>query len=223
MLETIHCKNYGELSEKAAQIVLKKIGEPRQVSLVLSGGTSVKGLLESLGNSGKIFSNVNAFMADERLVPPDSSESNFRQAEALFFSKAQGIHAHAFGTNKGIEEYNRAFQAVTKGVPDIAVLGVGEDGHIASLFPHHEALESNENGFIAVHNAPKKPAERISLSPKAIASAREVLLLFASESKKEAFEKFSAEKVSAKDCPAKIALAAEKVSALTAFGGSDGG
>lgn len=51
---------------------------------------------------------------------------------------------------------------------DITFFGMGPDGHTASLFPGHEALESNEIGFIKIDNAPKFPPERISLSPKSL-------------------------------------------------------
>jgi 6-phosphogluconolactonase len=62
-------------------------------------------------------------------------------------------------------------------VLDIALLGIGEDGHTASLFPHNPALEARGVAAVAVHDAPKPPPERVSLSLEVLRSARSVILL----------------------------------------------
>lgn len=86
---------------------------------------------------------------------------------------------------------------------DIALFGMGPDGHTASLFPHHIALMSESEGFIKIDNAPKFPPERISLSPKSIQALQHVCL-FAVWHKKEALANFLDEAVDISDCPARL-------------------
>ena len=87
---------------------------------------------------------------------------------------------------------------------DIAFFWIGPDGHTASLFPHHEALNSWELWYIEIHNSPKPPPDRISLSPRSIQSLKHVCLFVVDENKKEALANFLDESVSIADCPARL-------------------
>lgn len=203
----IHCKNYHELSKKAAELILKGVSSAKkQFSIAIPGGNSVKGVLEELAAKKANWNHVNVFMADERIVPLNDNESNYKQANETFFSKANGIHAHAFIAHEGIDDYNKKFLAITKGKLDLLVLGVGEDGHIASLFPNSMELGEKGEGYVMVKNAPKPPKQRVSLSKNAIANAETIILLFASESRKTAFENFVKKGIDETSCPAKIVL-----------------
>ena len=222
MLTTMHCSFYNEMSRKAAELIVKEISSAKkQFSLAIPGGRSVQGLLTELSMLKMSWASVNVFMTDERLLPLTEHESNYWQAKELFFSKANSVHAFPFEMEKGIAEYNRKFLSVTGGKLDLLVLGVGEDGHVASLFPGDEVMNTDANAYVEIHDAPKGPSERISLSPKAIVEGKAVLLLFASDSKKKAYDKFLDEKVSVAECPAKIALKAQRVFVLTVFGGKN--
>ncbi len=224
MLQIHHCRDFASMSEKTVQTIAAEINSAKkQFCMALPGGNSVSGVLESLRSQKIMWQAVNVFMADERLVAPADKDSNFRQANELLFSKVAGVHAFPFKMDEGLSAYQSKFLFVTKGNLDLVVLGVGEDGHIASLFPNHAALKNKAEGYIEVKGAPKPPAERISLSPKAIEGAGAVILLFASESKRQAFEKFMDKKVSASQCPAKIALKAKRAFVFTVFGGKNAG
>jgi len=222
MLKTFEFANFDGMSSAAAELIAKEImAAKKQFSIAFPGGNSVKGILENLSSRPIGWQGVNVFMADERLVPPTDPQSNFAQANELFFSKVPGIHAFPFDPEKGIDDYNKKFLIVTKGNFDMVVLGVGEDGHIASLFPHNPALKSAEDGYIPVHGAPKPPPQRITLSHEAITKAGIVILLFASDSKLEAYEKFCDPETEEADCPAKIALKARRTFVFTVFGGAN--
>lgn len=219
MPEVIRCKDYDELSEKASALVAKEIkAKDGKFSICFPGGSSVKGMLECLAQKKVYWKLVHAFMADERFVQSNSPESNYRQAYELLFSKAKGIRDFPFDMDEGIVRYNKQFQSATNGKIDAVVLGVGEDGHIASLFPNHPSIRASGQGYILVDNAPKFPPKRISLSKAAISQAGLVILLFASESKKQAFENFNNSALSEIKCPAKIALKAKRCVVFTAFG-----
>tara|TARA_Y100000310_G_scaffold57396_1_gene52591 strand:- start:3232 stop:3897 length:666 start_codon:yes stop_codon:yes gene_type:complete len=216
MFETVHCKSFEEMSSKVAKIIVHEVtNSKKQFSLALPGGNSVKGILNELAKQN-VWNAVNVFMTDERMVSIESEESNFKQANDLFFSKVQGIHTNPFEVEKGIDDYNTKFNSMGKF--DLIILGVGEDGHVASLFPNHESIKSKETGFIEIHNAPKEPENRISLSPKSISDANLVIFLFASQEKKDAYKKFINKEVDYIECPAKISMNAENVLVYTVFG-----
>src|SRR3989344_238602 len=215
-----HCKNYEEMSEKAAKIVFERASSAKkQFSIAISGGDSIKGLLRILGEKKPKWPHVNVFMVDERAVSVNSPESNFEQARELFFSKSPEIHAHALDLKKGAKEYSNRFMEITKGKVDLIVLGVGEDGHIASLFPNKPSLDYKEEGYLEISDSPKPPKKRFSLSVKTIQNAQSSIILFASESKKPAFKRFMDEEASYQDCPAKIIRGNKNVSVFTVFGG----
>jgi 6-phosphogluconolactonase len=220
MLEIVDCKNYDEMSLKAAEIISGKLNSgKRPFSIAISGGTSVKGLLEKMSDSKIDWFGVNIFMADERIVDMQSQESNYFQADNLLFSKIKKANAYKFDPSKGINDYNKKFLEITKGKLDLAVLGVGEDCHIASLFPGSKAIKYKKDGYVYVGNSPKPPKQRITLSAQTISNADSILLLFASDSKLSAYKKFLSSNETKETCPAKIALSAKQTIALTVFGG----
>lgn len=90
------------------------------------------------------------------------------------------------------------------GVIDIAFFGMGPDGHTASIFPGHEALQSSEIGFIKIDNAPKPPPERISISPKSLQHLTHVCLFAVWQAKKEALTNFLDKAIDVNVCPAKF-------------------
>jgi len=170
--------------------------------VALSGGRIAQKFFTSTVKYAKArkisFGRVHFFWADERCVPPDDVESNFRLAKELLFaplkiSEAQVNHIH--GGNSPEAAAKTASAEISKIVPlnaagqpvlDLIFLGMGEDGHVASLFPNASVeIVNNAKPFLAVENSPKPPFRRISMSYAIIAAAKQVWIL-ASGADKEA-------------------------------------
>jgi 6-phosphogluconolactonase len=147
------------------------------------------------------FKHVHFFWADERCVPPDDPESNFKLADDLLFqplgiSKSQ-IHRlrGELAPEAGVAQANEEISLIApkeNGQPilDLVHLGMGEDGHVASLFqnarPEPEKSANCNEPFIFVPNSPKPPPHRISLNFEAIAAARRVWVLVSGTGKEAA-------------------------------------
>jgi 6-phosphogluconolactonase len=147
-------------------------------TLVLAGGTTPRRCYEILAGLEVEWGRVTALFGDERCVPADHPDSNYRMAREALLDQVALATVHRMpaelGPEKGAAEYELV---VARLAPlDIVVLGVGEDGHTASLFPGHAAL--NANGWaVGVRNAPKPPSERVTLTLQALRGARRVLIL----------------------------------------------
>ncbi len=216
-MNLLSCQTYDELSSKAAALLIQKINQvisqKGKAVIALPGGRSVAGLLEKLSPQDLDWSKVEIFLIDERVVPLDDKDSNYKQAYNLFLKRVKA-QAHPFLIEKGIKHYNAEFQRAGAHF-DIIVLGVGEDGHIAALFPRHAALKIKGKKYIRFHDSPKPPLERITATPGVIRDADTIILLFSSAAKKKAYEQYLNPKISVAECPAKIALPMKKTYVLT--------
>jgi 6-phosphogluconolactonase len=173
-------------------------------SVALSGGRVVQKFFVSAAEKAmarKIsFKNVHFFWSDERCVPPDDPESNFKLAEDLLFTPLHIPEAQIhrlrgeLPPEEGVAQANAdILRYASKGngeaILDLVFLGMGEDGHVASLFQNARSEDdknANCNGpFIFVPTSPKPPPRRISLNYKGIAAAKQVWVL-ASGAGKEA-------------------------------------
>ena len=156
-------------------------------SLVLAGGTTPQRCYELLAGIAVEWARVSILFGDERCVPPDHPDSNYRMArEALLDRVAPGTVYRMpaeLGPDEGAALYAHVVAAVAP--LDLVVLGVGEDGHTASLFPGHPALKAT--GLTAgIHDSPKPPPQRVTLTLRALQDARRVLILATGAGKAEA-------------------------------------
>ena len=213
-------KNADEIAELVATAIIrhaKTIAQTKAyVTLALPGGRSVQGLYEKLSQSeDPIWRKIHLFLVDERVVPRDDPESNFKLIKESFAETLvkkhilpeKNIHPLVidsqekdFGAKKYmslLEEYGGAF--------DIAVVSSGEDGHIAALFPSHRALSVSGKTYILLQDSPKPPLLRITASIELLYQAKFLLVLFVGNSKYNAYEKFNNNRIPIIDCPAKIA------------------
>lgn len=163
----------------------------------LAGGNTPRDVYAMLREAATDWSRWQIHFGDERCLPRSDSERNSRMAREAWLDRipipTANIHeiAAELGPEAGAADYARALQAV--GDFDLALLGLGEDGHTASLFPGHDWGEApGAADAIAVFEAPKPPPERVSLSASRLGRAREVLFLVAGESKHDAVSQWRA-------------------------------
>ncbi len=175
-----------------------------EANVVLTGGSVgievLKAIRESPARDTVDWSRVNFWWGDERWVPKDDPERNELQArEALldhirvpegnihpFPASDEGDDLESAATRYAAEL--AAFAPFESPLPrfDITFLGVGPDGHIASLFPHHPGIREKEAAVIAVHNSPKPPAGRLTLTRPVINGSDRVWLVLAGGDKASA-------------------------------------
>lgn len=173
-------------------------------SVALSGGRITQKFFAHTVEQAKkrniSFANVHFFWADERCLPPTDPESNFKLANDLLFAplkispgqihRLRGEDDPAAATAAANAEIQQVLEQKNNGLPqfDLIFLGMGEDGHIASLFPVLSAPLLDKNvPFLVVTNSPKPPPTRISLSYKMIFAAKSVWVLASGSGKEKAF------------------------------------
>jgi 6-phosphogluconolactonase len=204
-LDVTHFSSSLQLAQRAAKDWLNMIPAfPSAHLAALPGGRIASAFFDAVTEhavaASASFERVHFFWSDERCVPPEHAESNYRLAEKELLGPL-GISGDRIHRIKGelkpaeaVVEANAALSllapANSADVPvlDLVLLGMGEDGHIASLFPNAPAsVIECQTAYLAVRSSSKPPPLRISLSYAAISAATHVWLLISGEGKEEAF------------------------------------
>ncbi len=157
--------------------------------LVLAGGSTPLAAYRLLARAEANWQHWHIFFGDERCLAPEDTERNSQMARAAWLNdvaippeQIHTIEAQRGGENAAAD-YSRVVEAA---VPfDLVILGMGEDGHTASLFPAHH--HPDEAWVVAVTDAPKPPPERVSLTTRALTSTRALILLITGSAKHTAF------------------------------------
>jgi 6-phosphogluconolactonase len=189
-MERIVCDSKDLPARAAARIALeltKAIHERGRASLALAGGTTPKATYEALAGLPLDWSLVDIFFGDERCVPAEHEDSNYRMAKAALFDRVAipGERIHRMrGELADRDEAARRYEAELPAALDVVVLGIGEDAHTASLFPGSEALREEARRVLPV-TGPKPPPERLSLTPPALRAARVCIVLASGAGKAE--------------------------------------
>jgi len=205
--ELIRFNSADELASAVATEWLAEItaasqsGRPHHVAL--SGGRIAQKLFACAAEQAKAsavaFGLVHFFWADERCVPSGDMESNFRLAQELLLAplgipanqihRVPGENPPEIAAAKAEEQIRRLVPLNNAGQPvlNLVLLGMGEDGHVASLFPGEpEQLRAGEAVYRAVKNSPKPPPNRVTLGYPAIAAADKVWVLVSGAGKESA-------------------------------------
>jgi 6-phosphogluconolactonase len=164
------------------------IAERGQFKLVLAGGTTPEKVYRLLAQAGCDWNKWFIYYGDERCLSADHVDRNSVMAEQAFLDKVAIPKPQVFAipAELGPEQAAIQYQQIVKeALPfDLVLLGMGEDGHTASLFPGHR--HNQEDLTHAVYNSPKPPPERVSISAKALGDARQVIFLITGSNKQEA-------------------------------------
>jgi 6-phosphogluconolactonase len=192
-------------AEVLARHLRTALAQRGSAHLALNGGSTPRPVYEQLPALLDDWSGVHVWFGDERCVPPDDAESNFRLAADTIVAGA-GLPAdrvHRMRGELGPEEGAKAYAAELAehlelddaGLPilDVVHLGMGPDGHTASLFPGHPALRVSGWATVGISDSPKPPPERISLSLACLNAARARVLHVVGSDKREPLTRALAE------------------------------
>jgi 6-phosphogluconolactonase len=184
-----------ELEQAVAQAILQAaqqaISQRGTFHIVLAGGTTPNPVYESLRKTDADWAAWHVYFGDERCLPHDHAERNSRMAARSWLNHIAipPAQIHPIPAESGAEIAASRYVKTVKGIEqfDLVLLGLGEDGHTASLFPNHAwGNTPDAPSVIAVHNAPKPPPERVSLSAHRLGATRQLMFLVTGKSKRQA-------------------------------------
>jgi 6-phosphogluconolactonase len=197
------CPDEDTVAARAAAHAIREIERAREqrghAHIALSGGTTPGLTYELLGAQPDALHDIDVWFADERCVGPEDEQSNYLLATKTLLASAAiapgNVHRMIgeLGPEQGAAAYAADLERVlappagSLPVFDLIVLGIGPDGHVASLFPGAETLDAGESAVcLGVSDSPKPPPERITLSLAVLRAARGCLLLATGAGKADA-------------------------------------
>lgn len=182
------------VAQRIAGLAAEAIGTRGMFRIALAGGETPRCCYERLRHLTIDWAHVQVYFGDERCLPGGDARRNDSMAEETLLRHVAVPpgNVHPIPAELGAREAAAAYAALLDhGAPlDLVLLGMGEDGHTASLFPGNPALE-NPASAVPVFGAPKPPPERVSLGLSALNAARERIFLVAGAGKREALERIS--------------------------------
>lgn len=166
----------------------RAISERGRFKLVLAGGSTPEKVYRLLAKADADWSKWQIYFGDERCLPKDHPDRNSFMATQAWLGQVAIPAGQVFAIPAELgPEQGRACYKITvaEALPfDMVLLGMGEDGHTASLFPGHQ--HDSEELAHAVYNSPKPPSERVSMSAKALGNTRKLIFLITGRSKQDA-------------------------------------
>jgi 6-phosphogluconolactonase len=207
-------KNPDELSLAAAeslhQFGRETIKQKGNFSLVLSGGKTPLETYYKLArlsqNDFEFWKNTTIFFGDERWVSQDDEQNNYFRINWIFSQFPAILQKNIFPLTTDIEDWNESakrYESLFPNRPDLILLGMGVEGHIASIFPNSQAFDEKKRKFIPV-TVPAIPAERITITPSTIQHIQHQIVLVTGKEKSEAVRKTFCETGSPIEIPARM-------------------
>jgi 6-phosphogluconolactonase len=195
---------------------VRAIAERGRFVIVLAGGNTPRGVYALLRDATTDWSRWDIWFGDERCAPPDDPERNSVMARDTWLAHVP-IPQHRIyiiqaelGAEAAVIAYSDSLHGI--GEFDLVLLGLGEDGHTASLFPDHDwGTAPDAPDVLAILDATKPPPQRVSMSAARLSRAREVLFLIDGDAKREAVTRWRARE----RIPARAIRPAAGVDALT--------
>lgn len=206
-----------ELRRLGAKILATNIRSAVQArgrcSLMLSGGSTPGPVYEELGRSALPWPQLEIYFADERAVPLDHPDSNYRLVKETLLKAHPEALGRMFPMPADAADRAAAAKDYARRLPDpidVLVLGMGPDGHTASLFPGSAALDEKDQRVVPV-TAPKPPPERMTITPSVIERARAVIVIAAGAEKASMLSRAMNGPLDVKAVPAQLAQRAQWV------------
>jgi 6-phosphogluconolactonase len=181
-----------DTAAEAAGLVAERLVEQAQSggSIVLTGGSTPRHAYEIAAELERDWSRVELWWGDERCVPPDDQRSNYGMAKAALLDRIEGEPAAVhrmqgeLGRDEGVAEYKQELEGVD--TFDLVLLGLGPDGHVASLFPGFPTLDVTSRDVVGSVAGHEPFVDRISLTLPRLANTTELVFLVAGEDKADA-------------------------------------
>ncbi len=176
-------------ANEAAQLVAERLVEQVQAggSIVLTGGSTPRHAYQLAAELEPDWSSVELWWGDERCVPPDDARSNYSMAKAALLdrleSQPKSVHRMEgeLGRDEGSREYE--IELADAGTFDLVLLGLGPDGHIASLFPNFPTLDVTSRDVVGSEAGYEPFVDRISMTLPRLCNTHELLFLVTGEDK----------------------------------------
>ena len=180
---------------RLARDLVAYLNSPGVANLAVSGGSTPRALFKILANEHRdavAWDRVTIWQVDERCVPPDDSQSNWRMVREELLSNIPEIMAHRMEAERdgAAEDYEALLRANAPRL-DLVLLGMGADGHTASLFPGTAALDERER-LVVRNEVPQLNTRRVTMTFPLLNAARERWFLVAGADKAAAFKRVKA-------------------------------
>ena len=182
-----------ESANLIGQFIQLLIKEKTQISIALSGGNSPLPIYKKLSLLELDWDRIKFFLVDERCVSISDPQSNYGNIEKRFFSmipsKSYPMVTYPMNFKEQALEYQNKIKLhvpLSKGIPqfDLIILGMGLDGHTASLFPNTKALK-NRNDLVVLNEVPQLQTERITMTYPLLENAKNIILIAPGNEKKK--------------------------------------
>lgn len=204
-----------DLARQAAETIAScldlALAQRDRAQIALAGGNTPRACYERLGSEHLPWERIDVFLGDERWVPADHHDSNARMIEASLRAQAPGRKARfhpvptdAPSTDEGCRLYGELLRQLCPGDPptlDVVLLGLGDDGHTASLFPG-TAAATNTTDLVTVGEG--KGLARITFTAPVLSAARQVVFLVSGSGKQQALRRLLDPQESAERTPARL-------------------
>ncbi|MDQ7017260.1 MAG: 6-phosphogluconolactonase [Gammaproteobacteria bacterium] len=184
-------------AETIATSAYEAIAQRGAFHLVLAGGNTPQAIYQQLRQIQTDWSKWFIYFGDERCLPTGDQERNDLMAEQNWLNQVSIPKTQIYNipAEKGAELAAKEYSELLSNLEtfDLVLLGLGEDGHTASLFPEHElGSAADASACLAVSNAPKPPADRVSLSAQRLSQTRQLIFIVSGKGKQDALRAWQA-------------------------------
>lgn len=200
----------GIVADWIAAEIIAAVGERQRCAIALSGGNTPRAVYARLARhtTAVPWGEVSAYFGDERCVPPHHPESNFHMADDMLFRHVPIPRMQIFRMPGEWRDVNAAARQYERELParlDILLLGMGLDGHTASLFPGAAQLDEHDRRVVP-SESPLPPRERLTITPPVIAAARRVAVIVSGADKAAMIERVLEGRYDPFSMPVQLAL-----------------